>query len=44
MRETWIRLTSLDAEFLFLLSLPFAVGLAGLAKLVYDNKEKTGHR
>jgi len=44
MRETWIWLTSLDADFLFLLSLPFAVALAGLAKLAFQTNDETEDR
>lgn len=36
MDELWLWLTTLDREFLFLLALPFAVALAGLARLAFD--------
>jgi hypothetical protein len=45
MRETWNWLTSLDVDFLFLLSLPFAVALVGLVKQAFEAKdESTGDR
>lgn len=40
MRETWNWLSSLDAEFLFLLGLPFAVALPGLAKVAFEAKDE----
>lgn len=36
MHDFWLWLTTLDREFLFLLALPFAVALAGLARLAFD--------
>jgi hypothetical protein len=41
MRETWNWLTSLDAGFLFLLGLPFAVALLGLAKVAFEAKDES---
>ena len=40
MLETWNWLTSLDADFAFLLALPFVVALAGLARHVFEATNK----
>lgn len=39
MDELWLWLTTLDREFLFLLALPFAVALAGFARLAFDSSK-----
>jgi hypothetical protein len=41
MRETLNWLTSLNADFLFLMSLPFVVALLGLAKLAFERTDES---
>jgi hypothetical protein len=40
-QQTWDWLLSLDAEFLFLLALPFVVALLGLGKQAFETKDES---